>query len=255
VDYGLKAVELLPDSASAHLAYAQAIGLQLQEGSRSLAGMLGAIKGVRRFKAEAERVIELDPTDTFARMMLVYTNLAPAPIGNIERALELAAEIVPHDEVLGTRLLVICHHKNDETEHAIELCREAIAKSPTEGAYRVALADIYVDEERFVEADAEYEAARLGEKDGEFYRSLYYQARWRIENDTDCERAVSLLEEYIAGDPDYEDLPRATSALWRKGRALQLLDRVDEARIAWQKSLELDPENQRSLDSLAETAK
>jgi len=187
-------------------------------------------------------------------MMLVFTNLAPAPIGNVERALELAGEIVPHDPILGKRLVAFCHQRKGETDRAIALCREAMVEHPGEGAFHVMLADIFVEEERFEEADAEYETARTGEKDESYYRSLYYQARWRIEEERDCERAVVLLDEYIADEPIYDELPRTHHALWRKGRALQLLDRVPEARAAWQESLRLDPTNDRAIDSLAETA-
>ena len=52
VDYGLKAVELLPDSAEAHLSYARALGAQIFADMQSFGGMLSAMTRLGHFKAQ-----------------------------------------------------------------------------------------------------------------------------------------------------------------------------------------------------------
>jgi tetratricopeptide (TPR) repeat protein len=213
------------------------------------------MKWVRLFKKEAQRVIELDPDDTEARMMLMFMNFAPKPIGNIDQAIQYAKEIETRDPVKGKQFLAICYNQNEETEKAIELCRNGIAEYPEARGFRVTLAGIYGDREQFKEADAEYEAARRGEKDAVFYRSLYYQALMRIKNQFEYTRAVKLLDEYIAGEPWFEGLPSVAQACLRKGNALELLERKGDAKKAYMESLRREPgfkSAQEALDSLIE---
>lgn len=241
VDYGLKAVGLLPESAEAHLAYARALGAELSKHMGSVAGMFRAMKGLGIFKEELKRVIELNPDDTSARMMLMFTNLAPRPIGNIERAIELAGEIKARDPVKGMQFLAICYQQNKETDRAIELCLAGIKDYPGETGFHATLASIYVEEERFEDADAQFEAARQGEKDEVYYRSLYFQALMCVDNKFDQARAVKLFDEFIAGEPYGDGMPSLAHACLRKGNALEQLDRKEEAREAYEQSLRLEP--------------
>jgi tetratricopeptide (TPR) repeat protein len=240
-DYGLKAVELLPGSAEAHLAYAKAQGAQLAADMQSISGMLGAVKRLGLFKAELNRVIELNPQDTEARMMLVFTNLAPKPVGDFDRAIELCGEIEARDPVMGKQLLAMCYQRKKETERAITLLLAGIEEYPKEYSFHVALADIYAEGKRFDAADAEYEAARRGGKDKTYYSSLYSQARMRIQNQFEPERAVELLDEFIADEPEYDTMQTVAHACWRKGNALEQLGRKQDAREAYEESLRRDP--------------
>ena len=87
VDYGLKAIGLLPDSANPHFSYAQALGYQIFNDMQSIGGMFSAMGRLGLFKAEIERAIELDPDDTEARTMLVFYYLSPKPMCDIDRAI------------------------------------------------------------------------------------------------------------------------------------------------------------------------
>jgi len=200
------------------------------------------MKRIGLFKEAAIRVIELDPDDTEARMMLVFYNMAPSPIGDIDKAIALCEEIEARDPELGMRLRAFCLHKKGETDRAIALCRRGIEiyaeKAP---GFHLTLADIHADGKRFDQADAAYEAARTGEKDETYYRSLYNQALMRINNEFDPERAVLLLDEFISGDPRGEGLPSLAYACLRKGDALAKLKRYPEARRAYEESLRSEP--------------
>lgn len=251
-DYGLKAVELLPNNAEAHLAYAKALGTQIAADMQSLGGMLGAMKKLGLLKSELNRVIELNPKDTEARMMLVFTNMAPKPMGDIDRAIELCGEIEARDPVRGKQLLAMCYQRKNETERAVELLLAGIKEYPEEYSFHASLGDIYAEQKRFDVADAEYEAARLGAKDKTYYRSLYGQARMRIQNKFEPARAVELLDEFILGDPESDGMQSVAHACWRKGNALEQLGRKQEAREAYEESLRRDPTLELAKKALSE---
>ncbi len=241
VDYGLKAVTLLPDSAEAHLAYAKALGAKIFSEMQNIGGMFSAMGQLGFIKEELKRVIELNPDDTEARTMLVFTNMAPWPMGNIERAIELSGEIEARDPVLGKQLRAACYQRMKETERAIELLLASIEEYPKENSFHVSLADIYAEEKRFDVADTEYEAARRAAKDEPYYRSLYAQARMRLQNEYEPERAIQLLDEFIAAEPEGDNIQSVAHACWRKGNALEQLGRTQDARAAYEDSLRREP--------------
>lgn len=255
VDYGLKAIGLLPDSAEAHLAYAKALGMQMARSIKSLTGIFGAVKGINTFKEEINLVIELDPENIEARSMLMFTNLAPWPIGDIDEAIRICGDIERLDPKLGKRFLAFCLHRKEETERAIELCLTCIETYPEEPGFHLTLANIYTDEERFEEADAEYEAAREGEKGETYYQSLYYQALMRVNNEFEPERAVELLDEFIAADPHGEGMPSVAYACLRKGNALEQLEMYPETRAAYEECLRIEPDFEPVMEAMEELEK
>jgi len=251
-DWGLKAVELLPESAAAHLAHARGMGLQMLSGDR-----LAALGILPRWKAELRRTIELDPRDIEARSDLAFFHMyMPALIGgDLDRAIELAREIEPIDPVRGGQLLAMALHRSGETERAIETCRSVLEKAPGERALRNTLASFYADEERLEEADEAYEAARRGPRDEHYYRSLYMQAQMWIEAGEREEEALAHLDEFIRAEPRGDLMPTVAHAWWRKGVALEALGRIEEARAAYEASLRLDPgwsQARRALEALPE---
>ena len=250
-DYGLKAVELLPDNAEAHLAYAKAIGAQMAIDMQSFGGMFSAMKRIGHFKAELDRVIELDPDDTEARTMLVFTNLAPKPFGDVDQAIELCEQIEARDPVAGKQLLAMCYQRKGEPERAITLLLAGIEAHPEENSFHAALADVYAAAKRFDDADTEYEAARLGGKDQTYYRSLYGQARMRIQNEFEPAKAIELLDEFIVDEPETDKMQSVAHACWRKGLALEQLGRKQDARAAYQESVRRDPAFELAKKSLA----
>ncbi|MCO6439053.1 MAG: tetratricopeptide repeat protein [Phycisphaerae bacterium] len=249
-DYGLKAVKLLPGSPQAHLAYAKALGAQMFADMQSIGGMFSAMKRIRPFKEALQHAIDLDPDDIEARTMLVFFNLAPKPIGDIDRAIETAREIESLDPVAGKRLLAMCYQRQEDTKRAKEILLAGIQESPQEPGLHASLADIYAEEKQFDAADAEYESARHGPRGDDYYRSLYNQARMRIQNKFEPERAIELLDQFIAGDPRGENMPTMAHANWRKGNALEQLGRDEEARAAYEESLRRDPEFKLARESL-----
>jgi tetratricopeptide (TPR) repeat protein len=241
VDYGLKAVELLPDNAEAHLSYARALGAQIFADIQSFGGMLSAMTRLGHFKTTIDRVIELDPDDTEARTMLVFYYMSPRPIGDPDRAIEVCREIESRDPVNGKQLLAMALHRKGETEQAIDLLLAGLDEYPDARSLHLALANLYAQEKRFDAADSEFRAARRGERDDVYYRSLYSQARMRVVNKFEPARAIELLDEFIAGEPEGDRVPSVAHACWRKGNALEQLGRIQNAREAYEESLRREP--------------
>ena len=63
----------------------------------------------------------------------------------------------------------------------------------------------------------------------------------RIQNEFEPGRAIELLDEFIAGDPEGDNLPSAAHACWRKGNALEQLGQKQDAREAYEESLRRNP--------------
>jgi|688.fasta_scaffold00030_124 tetratricopeptide (TPR) repeat protein len=251
LNYGQKAVELMPESAPAHLAYAKALGAQLSRDVKSVTGMLSAMKGLGLFKAELDRVIQLNPADTEARATLLFTNLAPRPWGNIQRAFALCNEIELHDAPLGIQLRAVCLQADKKHEQAIEILRDGIDRYPSDLTFRVTLADIYFEQKKLDLADAEYDLVISGPTDQTYYRALFGKARLRIESQFELEQAIDLLDQFISASPESEGLVTASNALCRKGAALELMQKMSEARLAYEECLRRDPGFEPAHEALA----
>jgi hypothetical protein len=52
---------------------------------------------------------------------------------------------------------------------------------------------------------------------------------------------VKLFDEFIAGEPYWDGMPSVAYACVRKGNALEQLNRIEEAREAYEHSLRLEP--------------
>jgi len=256
VDFGLKAVELLPESAPAHLAYAQAIGLQMMQSGGGIAAIARMAPRLKRMTAECERVIELDPQDTDARTILAMTNMVLPKFlgGDIAHSVQLAKEIEALKPVEGKKLLALAYYRDEQVDQAIDLCISAAEEYPDEHGFHVTLGGFYADQERFSEADAAYDAARRGEKDADYYSSLYMQAAMRIDNEFEPERSVELLAEFIAAEPEGEFVPSVSRALYRQGSAHRQLGDIPAARQAFEASLALEPDLEEATEALAALA-
>jgi tetratricopeptide (TPR) repeat protein len=139
-----------------------------------------------------------------------------------------------------------------DIDRAVALLLAGIAAHPAAFGLHVALAYIYAEAQRFEDADVAYEAARAGEQDEVYYRALYGQARMRIVNEFEPERAIGLLDMFIAGEPEGDNMPSVAHAFWRKGNALEQLQRNDAARKAYEESLRLDPDLELAKKALSD---
>lgn len=198
------------------------------------------VAGLELFKVKIDRVIELDPDDTETRTMLVFYHLSPKPCVTSTGQSKCAAR-----SRFATRSAESNYSRSATTRRrrpsAITFLLAGIEEYPEGYGFHLVLGNICAEDKRLDAADAEYVAARGGEKDEVYYRSLYGQARIRIQNEFEPERAIELLDEFIAGEPDSGNMQSVAHACWRKGKALEQLGRNQDARDAYEESLRREP--------------
>ncbi|HPF12615.1 MAG TPA: tetratricopeptide repeat protein, partial [Planctomycetota bacterium] len=88
------------------------------------------------------------------------------------------------------------------------------------------------------------------ERDETYYQALYRRMRVRTTQQTEPERVLTYVEEYLQANPQWEWAPPAYRVWCEKGRALAQLGRKDEARAAFEQSLALEPTFERARDGL-----
>ena len=72
----------------------------------------------------------------------------------------------------------------------------------------------------------------------------------RTKQDKEGEKVLALASEYLAADPQWEWAPKPAQIWCEKGYALQDLGRMEEARAALKRCLELDPDLERAQKCL-----
>lgn len=247
-----RAVAALPDSSAAHLQQARALAEKLRS-----AGVLGAMRSIGPWKEALARARALDPANLEARTdEIAFHLIAPGLVGGSkERGLALARELLALDEERGLPLLVWALSADGQQDEALRTAREALEARPERRKLRMTYARLLQED---APAQAEAEMQRIvdeareapGERDESYYEALYQLARGRIEAEREPERAIAMLEEYLAEAPRADQLPPKAGAWWRIGNAHELLGRNDAARAAYEAALALDPAFERARDAL-----
>lgn len=250
-DYGLKATRLLPEVGRAHYVYAQALAAKMLGGESQMAAMLLLPK----WKEELALAIELEPAHIEARVeQLVFYTYMPSLIGgDLERAAELCTELEDYDPARGKLWMAVVHQNMEEFERAAQLCEEGMRSFPENGMFACTLGSIYAEQERFDEADTSFEMAKqtgLGEE--AYYRALIAQATMHVDHELDREKAVALMDAYLADHPDLPLMTPNSMVFFKKGQALQQLGRTDEARTAYEACLEVEPRYEEAAAALEE---
>ena len=247
VDYGLKAVALLPEEPRAHLAHSKALGLQLLGG-----GILSAAKGLPAWKKSVARVLELDPDNVEARTDQIYSYImAPGLLGgDVEHAIELSKELMELDPARGRLTWAMAHIRREEPERAIAVCEAGVSEDPDAFELQAMLGALYAKEGRREEADRAYLAALRGPRDETYFRALHGRARMRLEGDYELDVALALLERFLRERPERGWLTPRHQILVEQGRVLVALGRPEEAREALEAALALKPGYDPALEAI-----
>ena len=81
--------------------------------------------------------------------------------------------------------------------------------------------------------------------------SRYQLGRSRVLGMYDLAAAIEHFDIYLAERAAASDrLPSIGAAHWRRGNALEALDRIEEARVAYRRAVEADPELEEAGRSL-----
>lgn len=263
-EYGRRGAGLLPTNGSAHHVFAYALTEQMLEG-----GWLSALKNMGAWRDEVRLAIELDGNNVDARReeIFFYAFLSWIIGGDSERALELVGELEGVNLQVGRALRATILGHLDREEEALELCRTTLSVEPDDFEMHVALGGLLEKSEKPKEADAQYASATAGAERGPLYfRALYQRAQLRTgggavrgpggqttgdEETWDEGQALEFLDEYLADAPRVELMPPHSDAHWRRGVALEALQRDDEARAAYQAALSLSQDHGPATQALA----
>ncbi|MDA1264050.1 MAG: tetratricopeptide repeat protein [Planctomycetota bacterium] len=247
LEHGLRGVELWPTSGDAHYVYARAIALQMMTGGR-----ISAMRNIGPWRKELRTAIELDPTNVDARSdEFLFFAYVPG-LGDVKHALTLADEVIPYDPIVGVSFRARALARLDRKEEALAEMQAALSTHPGNPKLLLALGQIHEAEKDWRQADEAY--ARLEEPtDLDGWRILYQRARMRTTEGQlqgEAEAALGWLDAFLAASPRAEMMAGPADVHHRRGLALELLDRPQDARAAYQAALELDPDHKNATKAL-----
>ena len=251
-EHGLKGAELLPTSSEAHWVYARALLADAaQLGRAGGLARLAAAKRVGPFKAEIRTAIELNPNLIEARkeeaLFLIFAPL----VGDLERGTELAHALEEIDPLEGGLCVArALSAADDGVEAALAKAQEVHASYPSSQEPPWVLANLYFQAERWEEALAALAGVLEGPKQETYYQALHLRARICNDRSVGFEQALADLDELRRADPRWEWAPQEAQVECERGYALLGLGRREQARLALERSLELDPHSKRSQAGL-----
>ncbi|HEY9166575.1 MAG TPA: tetratricopeptide repeat protein [Candidatus Kryptonia bacterium] len=278
IDYLDKAISLNGAVAKYHFMLGDAYGVKAQR-----AGIFSKFGAASNCKEQWLIAVSLDPKYTDARMSLVeYYLQAPGIIGgSVEKAAAQSDTIKSYDTYSGYLAEARVHEYQKEKAQQEECYRKAIsidAKKPL--AYR-ALWIFYIDENDRTKADDVFTkaVAAVDNKSDVYYQAgLYYTQKNDFTNarqmfdsalkrdpqnypvyyqlgkvdllsGTDLDKGVACFEKALNAH-DVKNAPAPEYCYWRIGMIYEKLGKVDSARAAYRKSLELNPDLEESKKAL-----
>ncbi|CAM2064691.1 Tetratricopeptide repeat protein [Sulfidibacter corallicola] len=243
---GKKAISQAPDTAQAHLAYANALLLRISKEP------MFAMANTGRYLKSLDRAIDLEPTEgeAWIHKAMFYLE-APAIAGgskakavNIQEKLAKISE--PHAILVQLAILA----KEDKTKEQEPLLERLLVLDPESSAFAVRYGDYLRRHERHAEAIAVYGPRTAEEPDD--WRLLFGLASARISGRQDVARGVREMTRYAERKPEYARGPSSASAWVWVGWGHYIEGDSDRARAAYEKALELDPKHRSAKEKLAE---
>ena len=248
VDYGKRAIKLLPKSSDAHYQYAVALRTKMTN-----VGKARAMFTIRAYKKELKEAIRLDPknVDAIVERIGFLINAPGVAGGDLDEA---EAELVGLERLnwlLAKKMQLGIAIRREDVLAATNVSKEILKRHPDDAETRSVLAYAFQQDERFEEADAQF-AQLVKNEDREIaLGALYQRGRTRVLGNYELEEAISMFEEYIRefDDGNPRLVPKA-AAVWRIGTAYQQLGKIDSARHSFEEALRLDPDFKEAKDSL-----
>ena len=240
-----KATLLAPNNAQSFYWLGNAYGSRIGQ-----VVMLSQMNMAPKLRDAFERTVKLDPDQLQARSALVEFYLqAPGMIGGgIDKARAQAVEIGKRDKAQGFMAhgRIAVHEKN--AEQALKFYEAALVTKPGDARIRLAVAVAYQQLERWNDA---FKLLRLWTTEDPKAGPAWYQTgRAAALSGQFLDEGVTALQRYMAL-PHAKDEPQKQHALYRLGQIHAKAGRKDQARLALQEALKLDPKYREAREELA----
>ena len=247
-------VELLPGNSQAHFILAETIMARVVREAETggLSAMVSALDDVKRYQSELAAAVALDPANVDARVrqIIVYA-FGPWPIGNKKKARGLIEELGEFDpfrrDFWEVQLLVGDDKRIDE---ALAGFRALQVDQPDDPDVIYNVGELLAKRDEYNAAAAEFDRLVEQPRNQRSFQAMYQAAKARSNGGFELERALADLSEYEAARPLGDLMPNLARVAYHRGNVLAKLGRVEEARAAYGRSLELDPDRERVNQAL-----
>jgi len=247
--------EGLPSNSRARQVNAATIMTEIvtEAGDGGMGAVLKNLPKVKTYKAELRAAIELDPANADARVAeIIVLAFAPFPVGSKKKAQGLIEELGAHDEFrrdFWRAMLVSVDEKRGE--EALEAFRALEAEKPGDPDVLFTIGDLLGKLDRWSEAVEVFDSLLAEPLTRQGYNALYQAAKAREKVDLDLDQALALLERFERDDPVGELMPSMDRIHYHKGRVLEKLGRLQEARASYLVAEGIKPGEKRVADGLA----
>jgi tetratricopeptide (TPR) repeat protein len=281
IEYLQKAIGLAGNNAKYHLMLGNAYGVKAQR-----AGIFSKLGAASDCKEQYLTAVNLDPKYTDARRNLMEFYLqAPGLVGgSVEKASAQSDTIKTYDPYAGYLAEARVHEYKKEKTQQEECYRKAISIDPKKLAAYRGLWLLSMSDNNTAKADDVFKRASAAVDDKS---ELYYWAGMYYVEKNDLAKARSLFQKALEKNPEnvlvyyqlgkvdllsgsdldqglarfrkfinaphVKNAPGPEYAYWRMGMIYEKLGNADSARIAYRKSLELNPaleEAKKSLEAM-----
>jgi len=247
-------VELLPGNSQAHFILAETIMSRVVREAETggVSAMVSALDDVKRYQSELAAAVALDPANVDARVrqIIVYA-FGPWPIGSKKKARGLIEELGEFDafrrDFWKVQLLV---GDDDRIDEALAGFRGLQAARPDDPDVIYNIGELLAKKDEWTAAAAEFDRLVEVPRTQRAFQSMYQAAKARSSGGFELERALSDLEEYEAARPLGDLMPSLARVAYHRGNVLAKLGRPEEARAAYERSLELEPDRERVQQAL-----
>lgn len=255
IDAGERAVDAMPTSSEARLAYAEALRRKMQQVSRIRAmGSLGA------YKRSLARAIELDPQNVEARSEQIgFLMEAPGIAGGDRKEARKKIEALEaFDPRRAAEHRAQLARAEGDRQGEIAARRALVERFPDDPQPRYDLGVALQGVEDFTRADPIFEALLDSDQLHIALAARYQLGRSRVLGDFEAKEAVAHfdryradLEQLAAELTERRGLPAAADALWRRGLAFEQLGEPDQARASYRRALASAPDHDQAREALA----
>lgn len=213
------------------------------------ASMFSAMGAARAAKRAYQRAVELGPEDAEARRGLIgFLVGAPAIAGgDLDEAREQLEVLRGMDEWLAVDAEASILRAEDAEADVTPLYESFIAANPDHAESSFVLGLIYMQAERYADADARF--VRTAELEPEHAGVRYQFGKFAAVTGEQLERGLEQLTLYLEGPLDPSD-PSAAWANYRLGMIQEHLGDVAAASAAYRAALDLDEDHEAAEEAL-----